>query len=347
MLSYLWIECNKLYPHVAEVACKYCCFTLHFACISGPFDPSKPYICPRHIPRPKPAGDQISAQQHSRPTISSSLSPQQQSRMPPPPVMTMSQRLAQITSPSLGPSAGARPASVLPHSAMVPQPFPQRANKVPVQAGVVVGTEHAETKEREKPAVAGPRTPQIQAMPAGVTSEQKELYLELHTNLTRAIEQQLKKGANFSDDGYSDDETMAWDQFVGNELYTLSQHNMKSRVKRFGKRFHEEDKVRGPEITPGRRRTRGSVRTCRHSGSRCAVSQICLASPCAQRRANGRRWSGARLSLSINCDEQNLREYMQYLGTIEEDASFNPPPIQSAAGPEATIATTVTATITK
>ena len=58
---YANIECCTAYESVAEIACRYCCITMHLNCLPQRegYDPMKPYICPRHLLQQKVEQKQV------------------------------------------------------------------------------------------------------------------------------------------------------------------------------------------------------------------------------------------------------------------------------------------------
>lgn len=84
-------------------------------------------------------------------------------------------------------------------------------------------------------------------------AESKEIMDEMTDNLTKLVEQH---GKQVKIDKFKTDEEKDWNILDGKDLYSLSQSNIKKRIKKFGRQFRTKVKV-VTDIS-SRRKTRGS-----------------------------------------------------------------------------------------
>eukprot|EP00826_Nyctotherus_ovalis_P015901 TRINITY_DN14561_c0_g1_i1.p1 TRINITY_DN14561_c0_g1~~TRINITY_DN14561_c0_g1_i1.p1 ORF type:complete len:231 (+),score=50.59 TRINITY_DN14561_c0_g1_i1:593-1285(+) len=124
-------------------------------------------------------------------------------------------------------------------------------------------------------------------------AESKEIMEEMTNSLNKLVEQHGKQGKN---EKFKTDEEKDWNILDGKDLYSLSQGNIKKRIKKFGRQFRTKVKVKGSASS--RRKTRGSRKMWPSSRRRCGAWQRLWGGSCRQGRSRRRLCTAVRRSLS-------------------------------------------------
>jgi len=228
---------------------------MHLGCLPQPntYDPTKPYICPRHQPKQKPPTEQ--PQSSSQPTnIIRPPMPAIQTRPQFP--QPFPQNLPNQRYPNSPPMIGSPPRVPFGNTSQSqyspgntglltsPQLFLHYSGKKSTDISQQIPDEKREDHKKIEPDKKTIEKIDSQAnRPQINNNENREIYVEMQANLSRAAEHHIRDPNILREQDESEDESESWRRIGGNSLYTLSQRNIHKKLRKFTKRYRAHVKV--------------------------------------------------------------------------------------------------------
>jgi len=132
-------------------------------------------------------------------------------------------------------ASGYKPSTQFPRPMQVQPkpPFDANAHSVPFNARQKSVEEHTDKKEENK-------LNEEKSLEDKFYAESKEIAEEITNNLSKLVEQHGKISKS---DKFKTDEEKDWNILDGKDLYSLSQGNIKKRIKKFNRQFKSKTKV--------------------------------------------------------------------------------------------------------